>query len=226
MQLTSFSSDEVFLNGDRANPFTVPNGIDSFNKRLASAQRRGCETNPNVGCPTEVPSFFKGQGSDIVSDFQNPSWFAAFGVAFHAPLFENLLLQIKPSVVYNAEKTDLSGGITTVIELDSPPNEVDQFRVIRGDAGTSITYHSLGAGLEVGLVLFRDVRPVRTTIFLDARIMWLLSNPTTSWSDDTVWFDSADARHEHVGSYSVTRDDMTIRAGGGVRFSWMGFGGN
>jgi len=226
VQITGFSGDDLFERGERGDPFRAINGIDSFNKRRQRAIKRGCLTNPHVACPVADAASFGGQGSDIDSDFQNPSWFAAFGVAFHAPLFESLLLQIKPSVVYSAEKTDLAGGITSVIELDSPPAEPETFQIIRGDAGKSTTYHSLGAGLEVGLVLFRDVRPVRTTIFLDARVMWLLSDPTTTWSDNASWSDSGGVSHEGVGSYSVTRDDFTIRAGGGVRFSWMGFGGN
>ena len=51
VQLAGFSSDLLFVRGDRADPFTAANGINAFNKRLAAAIERDCETRPAITCP-------------------------------------------------------------------------------------------------------------------------------------------------------------------------------
>jgi len=218
VHLQSFATERVFTIGDIGSPETAVGGI---NRHLGSLERslaRGCqhvpvgEMRPDdvVSCPNLEPDEIPEQGSRIDAKFESPSWFAAIGVAFHVPLSENLLLQIKPSVAYTGESIDLTGKLTTVNEP-----MLDRFEVLRDVTDKSITDHSLGVGLELGLVLFRDVRPVRTTLFANTRFMWLLTDRTTTFGVTNG-----------LATYTVRRDNMMVRGGAGVRFSWVGFGGD
>jgi hypothetical protein len=177
-----------------------------------------------------LPQDFVGQGAEISARFENPSWYAGLGVAFSVPIATNLLLYLKPSVQYSVEKIDLPGGLTTVEET-SPPGTVDpdpcgtvptrnppsppclrEFVIHRSRATASTTDHSVGAGLEVALVPFKKARPIRVSLYAEARFLWLVSDDTTEYADPGG-----------VASYSVVRDDFNIKAGGGLRFSWVGF---
>ncbi len=198
------SSDEIFRLGDIGTP---EDAIESFQDRLARSRRIGCETNPDLTCPTAEPGEFSGQGSEIQADLSNPSWYASFGVAFNLPLSRDWLFQIKPSVAYTRETFDLTGKLTTVTE---PAPEI--FEVHRSVAHESSTDHSLGPGLELALMMLRSNRPITVSLYVDTRFMWLISDSTTTFSDPAA-------------SYSVSRDDFTIRGGAGLRFNWMGFGG-
>jgi hypothetical protein len=244
MHLMAFQDRGIMEVGRVGSPETATGGIDQFQKQLTNRLRdpdgpgpRGpCVFDdpdppmPIQPCPTAEAEQFTDQGSLIDGEFDDLSWYAGFGVAFHIPVSENVLLQFKPSVVYNVEKIDFTGKIVTVNEIPVPDGSTDpldreQFEVLRGSGTKSNTYHSLGMGLELGMVLFPDARPVRTTVFLHSRFMWLLSNPTSSWTTPT---DGTFTNPEGLAeaSYSVTRDDFTIRGGFGVRFSWMGYGGS
>jgi hypothetical protein len=172
------------------------------------------ERPPPQTCFTAEPEQFAGQGSEIVAELQNPSWYAALGVAFNVPVADSLLLQVKPSIAYNVEQIDMTGRITTVVETD-PDNEM--FEVHRNAASASSTDHSLGLGIELALALSRAGKPIRTSLYVDARFLWLLSDPTTEFSDP--------GPPTGFGSFTVERDEFGIRGGAGVRFSWMGSGG-
>jgi hypothetical protein len=204
VQIRTFSADKTFV---IANP-TTPNEPESTIREYNRAGNfRG------IILPTE----FNGQGSDLFAKFQDPSWYAAVGVAFSVPIASNLLLRIKPSIEYSLEKIDFDGQLTTVNELnphldpdfDTPTRD---FFVARSRANDTATDHSLGAGLELALVLFRHFRPVRVSLYTEARFMWLLSDSTTTFGDS-----------DGIASFSVERDNFGIRGGGGVRFSWVGF---
>lgn len=203
-----FSSDLMFELGDIGD--SAEGAIRSFQIRRDSEIATACEDNLPPSCSTSEPGALSGQGSEVEADFLSPSWYAALGVSFDVPMAKNLLLQVKPSVAYSGEKIDLVGWMTTVTE---PTAEV--FEVYRSAADVTITDHSLGAGLELALTLFRSARPVRTSIFVDARALWLLSDSTTTFGDSLG-----------MASYVVERDIFSIRGGGGVRFSWTGFAGN
>jgi hypothetical protein len=205
--LQSFSSDRIFNLGTVGAPEA---GITKFERQLQNRINMGCLTNPNVACPTADPEEFDGQGSYIDAKFSDPSWYAALGVSFNLPVSSNLLLQVKPSFAYSGEKVDMIGRITTVLE----PNDDDVFEVHRTMAKETALDHHLGAGIELDVRLLRNVRPITTSIYVDARFLWLISDPTTTFADPAG-----------LGVYTVTRDTFAIRGGGGVRFSWMGFGG-
>jgi len=179
-----------------------------------------------------LPTDFVGQGNIVNADFQDPSWYAALGVAFSFPIGENLLLQFRPSLQYSMEKIDMWGVLTTVNET-TPPGVVDPepdcgtaipplpagtlpcnriFTVYKSRADASTTDHSLGFGTEVAVALFRKVRPIRVSLYAEARFLWLLNGSTTSFRDDAG-----------VATYNVSRDNFGIKGGGGVRFSWVGF---
>jgi hypothetical protein len=153
------------------------------------------------------------------------------GVAFSVPIATNLLVHIKPSVQYSMEKIDLPGSLTTALEttppgtppdptekpfcgLPSPPRPAcaRRFTAIRSRTEGSTTDHSVGLGLEIAMVPFRRTRPIRVSIYAEARFLWLVSDDTTEFSDPNG-----------VASYSVVRDDFNIKGGGGLRFSWVGF---
>ena len=135
------------------------------------------------------------------------------------PIATNLLLYIKPSVQYSMEKIDLPAALTTV---DEPVPRVDppeppiiatrEFFIHKSRAKASATDHSVGAGLEVALVLFRKARPIRVSLYAEARFLWLVSGSTTRFTDSNGF-----------ATYSVMRDDFGIKGGGGLRFSWVGF---
>lgn len=208
-QIRLFSSDNIFGDGDPMVPLQPE-------LQLAQYPTNGLEQ-------LELPGDFEGQGSAITARFQDPSWYAGLGVAFSVPIGTNRLLYIKPSVQYSMEKIDLSGALTTV---DEPIPRVDplpcgvreaqqcirEFFAHRSREKTSTTDHSVGAGLEVALVLFRSVRPIRVSLYAQARFLWLVSGSTTRFADS-----------DGVATYSVTRDDFGIKGGGGLRFSWVGF---
>jgi hypothetical protein len=246
VQLRAFSSDRIFRIGK---PFEL--------KQPESGLLRYENAGPRA---FDFPLEFEGQGSQIDARFQDPSWYAGFGVAFSVPIATNLLLYIKPSVQYSMEKIDLSGGLTAVDEPDQNlgPDPSDAVRNCTGRGGIlpcvrefvlrksratdSTTDHSIGAGLEVELVLFKSARPVRVSLYAGARFMWLLSNDTNGFADRPPFLgcsveahrapdpappfvctpDIADADGP-IASYSVVRDDFSIRGGGGLRFSWVGF---
>lgn len=200
--------------------------ISQFNITRAADIALGCNI-PGV-CPiTAEPSDFEGQGSEVTAEVQTPEWNAALGLAWDIPLRRSLLLQVKPSVTYNFERVKFGGRIRTVVETD-PVNEV--FEIYEGTGSGSSNDHSLGLGIELDLALFRS-RPIRASLVLGTRFLWLLSDPTTTFSDSsgtrTFWTTPAAAQMEPtgpVGAYRVERDGFEIRGGAGVRLSWVGFG--
>jgi len=210
LQVRLFSSDEIFGVGHPIVPLQPERGLIQHN------------TN---GLPAfDLPSYFEGQGSAVTGRFQDPSWYAGLGVAFSVPFGINWLLYIKPSAQYSMEKIDLSGILTTVDEpipmvdpfpcgarADEPPC-IREFFIHRSRARVTATDHSVGAGLEVAVVPFRSVRPIRVSLYAEARFLWLVSDDTTEFADPGG-----------VASYSVVRDDFNIKGGGGLRFSWVGF---
>jgi len=210
LQVRLFSSDEIFGVGHPIVPLQPERGLIQYN---------------TSGRPAfDLPGFFEGQGSAVTGRFQDPSWYAGLGVAFSVPFGIDWLLYIKPSVQYSMEKIDLSGILTTVDEpipgVDpfpcgakaTEPRCIREFFIHRSRAGTSTTDHSVGVGLEIALVPFRNVRPIRVSLYAEARFLWLVSGSTTMFKDS-----------DDVAAYSVTRDDFGIKAGGGLRFSWVGF---
>ena len=46
-------------------------------------------------------------------------------------------------------------------------------------------------------------------------MLWLISDPTTTFSDPAG-----------LATYTVTRDEFGVRGGAGLRFSWKGLGGD
>jgi len=204
VQIRMFSSDEIYDVGDPG-VFNEPEG------QVASYDNGGNTLGKNL------PTDFEGQGADVFGTFRDPSWYAAVGVAFSMPIATNLLLQVKPSLEYSLEKIDLASRLTTVNELN-PHQDPDSntptrnFVVARSRTADTTTDHSVGAGLEVALVLFRHFRPIRVSLYSEARFMWLVSGRTTTFGDAAG-----------VASFSVARDEFGIKGGGGVRISWVGF---
>jgi hypothetical protein len=210
IQVRLFSSDDIFGDGNPVVPLQPKRGLIQYNTNGLSA--------------FDLPSFFEGQGSEVTGQFQDPSWYAGLGVAFSVPFGTNWLVYLKPSVQYSMEKIDLSGALTTVdepiprvdpfpcgVKLSDPPC-IRDFFIYRSGSDTSTTDHSVGMGLEIAMVPFRNVRPIRVSLYAEARFLWLVSGSTTSFADSGG-----------VAAYSVTRDDFGIKGGGGLRFSWMGF---
>ncbi|HEY5657736.1 MAG TPA: hypothetical protein VIY27_08085 [Myxococcota bacterium] len=206
--LTTFSSEEVFNLGTIGSP---EDAVAQFKKQLAQGiNDRACDVQVPPSCPTKEPGEFDGEGSRITASTLNPSWYAALGFAFDVPVSEKLLLQIKPSVAYSGENLEIVGQLTTVT---MPTPEV--FDITRSIATTGVTDHNLGVGLELALDLFRTVRPITSALYVDLRCMWLISDPTATFSD-----------RDGVASYEVTRDTFAVRGGAGLRFSWKGLGGD
>jgi hypothetical protein len=212
-QFGPFSSDRIFKTGDlNADPEF---DIKFFQTIRDRDIKKGCQDLDPPTCLTADEGEFEGQGGEIDAKIQGPSWYAALGVAFEIPVANSLLLRVKPSVAYNLEKVDLSGQLTTVIETPPPPDE--DFEVRRGAASESTTEHSLGCGLELGLVLSRSARPVTTSLYADARFLWALGDTTTTFS--------ASDPDGLVATFTADREGFVIRGGAGVRFSWLGFSG-
>ncbi len=212
-QFKAFSSNEISAIADPAVSAEPETGVATY-------YLRGNFKGENL------PTDFVGQGNIVNADFQDPSWYAALGVAFSFPIGDNLLLQLKPSVQYSMEKIDIWGVLSTVNET-TPPGVGDpdcglalnppvpcprEFTVYKSRADATTTDHSLGFGTEVAVALFRKVRPIRVSLYAEARFLWLLNGSTTSFSDPNS-----------IAVYSVSRDNFGIKGGGGVRFSWVGF---
>ena len=211
VHLKRFSSDKIFRVGELRGDTELD--VAQLRSVFIAETTKKCDERNPPNCYTGEPEQFEGQGSEIFAELQNPSWYAALGVAFSVPVADSLLLQVRPSIAYNVEQIDMTGRITTVIETD-PVNEM--FDVHRNTATASSTDHSLGLGIELALALSRASRPIRTSLYVDARFLWLLSDPTTEFSDPGP---------TGFASFAVERDEFGIRGGAGVRFSWMGFGG-
>ena len=182
-------------------------------------------TSPTAPGTMTSPLDFDGQGSWLDADLQDPSWYAGLGIAFSVPISTELLFYIKPSVQYSAEDIDFEGKLTTVEET-SLPGTIDPdpcgpangdppcertFVVHRSSANFSTTDHSIGPGLEVAMA-FLSPRPFRISLFAQIRALWLVSDKTNSVTDSAG-----------VASYSVERDDLVVKGGAGIRFSWVGF---
>jgi len=216
-QFKTFSSNEISMIADPAVVGEPETGVAAY-------YLRGNFKGENL------PIDFVGQGNIVNAVFQDPSWYAALGVAFSFPIGDNLLLQLKPSVQYSMEKIDMWGVLSTVNET-TPPGVVDAdpcgtapsnppgtppcsriFTVYKSRADATTTDHSLGFGTEVAVALFRKVRPIRVSLYAEARFLWLLNGSTTSFSDSNG-----------IATYNVSRDNFGIKGGGGVRFSWVGF---
>ena len=60
-------------------------------------------------------------------------------------------------------------------------------------------------------MLSRRARPIRTTLYLEGSFLWLLSDRSETFVDSAG-----------PVSYSVRRDETSMRAGAGIRFSWLG----
>ncbi len=203
-QIRTFSADEIFASGDPG-VARQPDGEVTFYESRGNL--RGFD----------LPRMFTGQGSDVFGTFQDPSWYAAFGVAFTLPLAHQLLLQVKPSLEYGYEEIDFFGRLTTVNEINPHPDPdfstpTRNFIVERSRKKGNTSDHSVGAGLELALVLFRNLRPVRVSLYTEARFMWLVGDRDATFGDS-----------QGVASFSVSRDAFGIRGGGGVRLSWVGF---
>jgi hypothetical protein len=213
VQLKTFSAEKISAIAD---PTVAGEPTASVNTYYLKGNYKG----------ENLPTAFVGQGNEVYAEFQRPSWYAGLGVAFSVPIADNLLLQLKPSLQYSMEKIDVTGVFATVNET-TPPGVIDAdpcgtstigppcsriFTAYQSRGNTSTTDRSLGAGMEVALALFRKVRPIRVSLYAEARFMWLLSGSTTSFSDPG-----------NIAVYSVSRDNFGIKGGGGVRLSWVGF---
>ena len=99
----------------------------------------------------------------------------------------------------------------------------DVFLVHRSVESASTTDHFLGPGLELEFVLRRSARPIAISLYADSRFLWLVSDRTLRFSGPTA---DPDGSPTGSATYTVERDAMNIRAGAGIRFSWMGLGGN
>jgi hypothetical protein len=215
--LNTFSSNEIFRIGDVAGDteldIAIFQGRRAFQLSIDRLPRPGgngiadCLEPTPPTCLTADAGDFEGQGSEISAKLQAPGVDAGLGLAFDVPVGRSLLLQVKPSVAYNFQRVDFSARIKTVIETD-PVNEV--FEIHQAGASTSSNDHRLGMGLELGLALFRSHVPIRTSLYLNTRLLWLLSDPTVTFSDP-------------IATYRVQRETFEVRGGAGVRFSWMGF---
>jgi hypothetical protein len=213
-QFRAFSSDDIFGNGRFTVSVEPERGITRYS--LLGDQAR------------DLPREFVGQGSAISARFQDPSWYAGLGFAFSVPIGAEMLLYIKPSVQYSMEEIDFSASLTTVDEpvprLDpfdcgaGRPPCIREFIPHRSEQYRSITDHSVGAGLEVALALFRSVRPIRVSLYAEARFMWVVSGTTTAFTDPKT-IDEPNP----VASYTIERDKFDVKGGGGLRFSWVGF---
>jgi hypothetical protein len=174
----------------------------------------------------DYPLDFDGQGSWLDADLQNPTWYAGLGIAFSVPISSGLMFSIKPSVQYTVENIDFEGKLTTV-EDTSPPGTVDPdpcgtrfdfwppcertFAIHRSNGNFDTTDHSIGPGLELA-VSYLSSRPIRISLFAQIKALWLVSDDTNSFTDSAG-----------VASYTVERDDLTVKGGAGIRFSWVGF---
>jgi hypothetical protein len=163
------------------------------------------------------PRDFKGQGSWLDADFQDPSWYAGLGIAFSIPTSGGLLFYIKPSAQYSAEKIDFTGRLKTVFETTSPPHGdppngpyTRTFEIRESSADFSTTDHSIGPGLEVAMA-FRPVGPIRISLFAQVRVLWVVSGRTNSVADPNGF-----------ASYSVERNASVFKGGAGVRLSFVG----
>jgi hypothetical protein len=221
------TADRLIEEGEPASASEPERSIEGYESRLDLAiSRRNCLGNPNTNpprpenCPRLDVMDLDGQGSDIRLSFETVTWHAKVGASFDLPALEDAAVQIRPSIAYRGERVKLQSRLTTVT--------LDQFVLPPDNTGTAIVdttihrsrpgaknavHHHLGPSLELGYVLSRSARPIRTTGFFHASYLWLLSDPTEEFADSGG-----------VATFRVRRESSTFRGGVGVRFSWLGLG--
>lgn len=215
--------------GDPENDVNPEQDIEGYLRQLdaaVSSAIRPCRETPRP-CPEPLLEEFKGQGADIRIDLDTPTWYGNLGASFDFPVFADALVQVRPSLAYRGEKVDMAGRLTRAnldeFDLNIPPGGCDRtdpctvpptadFSIFRSRTGSkSRIYHHLGPRLELGVALSRSARPIRTTLYLQGTVLWLVSDR----SKTLVGSDG-------IGSYSVRRDEISFRGGAGIRFSWLG----
>jgi hypothetical protein len=209
--ISTYSSDRAFEIGDPDLATEPEDGIANYYARGPGDR--------------DLPLDFDGQGDWIEAKLQDPSWYAGLGIAFSVPTSTGLLFYIKPSVQYSVEDIDFKGKLK-LVEETSPPGTVDPdpcgpaqgnppclrtFEIRESNVDFSTTDHSIGPGLELA-VAYRSLRPIRISLFAQIRALWLLSDRTNGTTDSAG-----------LASYSIKRDELTVKGGAGIRFSWVGF---
>lgn len=219
------TADRLLHDGEASSASEPERDIGAYERRLATAIQRNCLADPNrtppkpETCPRLDLLDTDGQGSDVRLSFDMVTWHAKLGAAFDLPVLDDSAIQIRPSITYRGERIKLQSRLTTVT--------LDQFMLPPDRNGTAIVdttihrsrpgaknavHHHLGPSLELGVVVSRSARPIRTTVFFHGSYLWLLSDPVENFADS-----------DGVATFRVRREISTFRGGIGVRFSWLGF---
>jgi hypothetical protein len=196
---------------------------------LVAAIAEGMIPNPRRDTLADLdPDTIPGQGSYVLARHnKRPTWYASLGAAweFPAPLYDGWF-RIKPAIEYTADEFRYDG---LIVEAAEPASDV--FEVTRLKQTQRVREHRIGPGLELEAGLM-DERPVTVSIFVAARLLFLVSDRTNDWGDvgnvATEIFDDANGRQPGSsagkdGHFSVTSERHLFRFGGGIRISWMGF---
>jgi hypothetical protein len=219
--IKTFAADEIVKIGQPDGGAQPEQDKDAYLTNLDRLINRfRCLESVN-GCPEPIIDDWLGQGSEVEVSFDDLTWFANLGVSFDIPVFESSLIQVRPSAAYRGEKVDLDGLLTVVVDEGFDANTAepdgDLLRIYRsrGAGRRDVTQHHLGPRLELAFVLSRTARPIRTTLFVEGSYLRLLSDRSQSFRD-----------RDGIAAYSVNRDRGEFRGGGGIRISWVGFGGD
>jgi hypothetical protein len=157
------------------------------------------ETIIETGSLDQMPDQFgeAGRGSRMKRRFTNPAGVVGLGTRFVLPWVDERF-RISPSIEYQVEKIKVEGEFnTTAGGLD-----------FIFDEDKSDVYHTLGLGLEGEFVVTGGL-----SLFLNTRLLWLLSEDTLTFSNDAgsvVW--------------TYERNDSPVFSGAfGFRYSFLGF---
>ena len=81
----------------------------------------------------------------------------------------------------------------------------------------SVTYHHLDPRLELGIVLSRNARPIRTTVYVEGSFLWLLGDRTeqlarasASATYDGAGIGTPDDMRAHLTEYQAAGVDQII----------------
>jgi len=224
------TADRLIDEGEVASATEPERDISAYESRLITSIRRNCLENPTrippkpENCPRLDLLDVDGQGNDVRLSFDSVTWHAKLGASFDLPVLDDAAIQISPAIAYRGERVKLQGRLTTVT-LDQfvlPPRATPPAPQLPAIVDTTIhrsrpgaknaVHHHLGPSLELGVVLSRRARPIRTTVFFHVSYLWLLSDPDEDLED-----------LGGVATYRIRRESQAVRGGVGVRFSWLGF---
>ncbi|MBW2229946.1 MAG: hypothetical protein JRH17_06135 [Deltaproteobacteria bacterium] len=163
-----------------------------------------------------------GQGSSTAATVNTGVYAAAIGVAFPFE-FRERNLRIKPSIGWLQFSVDVEGRVLNAFkpQQDAPAD----IRFVTLTDRTTLTYNSIGPGIELEL----DTDPIllgfRPTLFMDLHAYRIVGDRSVVLTDSVTISDSLDSSlgaETYAARWEYSATPWIFRTGIGIRFAWVG----